>query len=179
MGCSASGFTGLRSSTWTRLPVKAPRPILSSVTHVACVSWALCLGSPISASLFSSVKRVLCTHSRVLCGPVKPASRSQPGTGPGVPGRLGAGRRGRGASQATTFYLLITEGLGCTRTSEDLTGHMVSVSAGLVIRFKKHFLFRLFNLMKEIISWEIGRADLFPFWGGGGGEKICSNCRLF
>lgn len=43
---------------------------------------------------------------------------------------------------------------------------------------KKHFLL-LFNLMEEIISWEIGRADLFLFWGGGVKEQICSNCRLF
>lgn len=56
---------------------------------------------------------------------------------------------------------------------------MVPVSTGLVIRLKKHFLFRLFNLMEEIISWEIGGADVFPFWGGGGGEEIWSNCRLF
>ena len=57
---------------------------------------------------------------------------------------------------------------------------MVSKSTGLVIYLKKkHFLLLLFNLMEEIISWEIGRADLFLFWGGGVEEQICSNCRLF
>lgn len=56
---------------------------------------------------------------------------------------------------------------------------MVSESTGLVIHLKKHFLLLLFNLMEEIISWEIGRTDLFLFWGGGMEEKICSNCRLF
>lgn len=56
---------------------------------------------------------------------------------------------------------------------------MVSESTGLVIHFKKHFLLLLFNLMEEIISWENGNTDLFLFWGGGAGEKIASNCRLF
>lgn len=42
---------------------------------------------------------------------------------------------------------------------------MVSESTGLVIHFKKHFLL-LFNLMEEIISWEIGSTDLFLFWEG-------------
>lgn len=56
---------------------------------------------------------------------------------------------------------------------------MVSESTGLVIHLKKHFLLLLFNLMEEIISWEIGRTDLFLFWGGGMEEKICSNCHLF
>lgn len=55
---------------------------------------------------------------------------------------------------------------------------MFSESTGLVIHLKKHFLL-LFNLMEEIISWEIGRTDLFLFWGGGMEEKICSNCCLF
>lgn len=55
---------------------------------------------------------------------------------------------------------------------------MVSESTGLVIHLKKHFLL-LFNLMEEIISWEIGRTDLFLFGGGGwGGEANAgSNCR--
>lgn len=48
---------------------------------------------------------------------------------------------------------------------------MAPESTGLVIHLKKHFLLLLLNLMEEIISWEIGRADLFLFWGGGVEEK--------
>lgn len=55
---------------------------------------------------------------------------------------------------------------------------MVSESTGLVIHLKKHFLL-LFNLMEEIISWEIGRTDLFLFGGGGGEANVGSNCRSF
>lgn len=56
---------------------------------------------------------------------------------------------------------------------------MVSESTGLVNPFKKKHFLLLFNLMEEIISWEMGRTDLFLFWGGGVEEKICSNCHLF
>lgn len=57
---------------------------------------------------------------------------------------------------------------------------MASESTGLVIHLKKHFLL-LFNLMEEIIRWEMGRTDLFLFGGGGEGSEcqLLIACRLF